>query len=111
MNPSINLLERLLTQGRQLVFMGRYVEARKRLDKLLALPDVPEHQRIEAHQLLGDIHLDSQCYRKARRHLVAAPVARQEANGQAVEFGKQQRVGGRAPGRGDLLPPELLKRR
>jgi tetratricopeptide (TPR) repeat protein len=72
MNPSINLLERLLTQGRQLVFMGRYVEARRRLDKLLALPDVPEHQRIEAHQLLGDIHLDSQCYRKARRHLLAA---------------------------------------
>jgi tetratricopeptide (TPR) repeat protein len=72
MNSSINLLERLLSQGRRFFFMGRHVESRRRLEKLLALPDVPEHQRIEAHQLLADIHLDAQCYRKARRHLIAA---------------------------------------
>ena len=72
MNPSINLLDRLLSQGRRLLFMGRRIEARRRLEKLLALPEVSESQRIEAHQLLADIHLDVQCYRKARRHLVAA---------------------------------------
>ncbi len=72
MNPSINLLDRLLSQGRRLLFMGRRVEARRRLEKLLALPEVPNQQRVEAHQLLADIHLDNQCYRKSRRHLVAA---------------------------------------
>jgi tetratricopeptide (TPR) repeat protein len=72
MNPTVNLLDRLLAQGRRLVFMGRRAEARRRLDKLLAFPEVPAHQRVEAHQLLADIHLDAQSYRKARRHLVAA---------------------------------------
>lgn len=72
MNTTINLLDRLLTQGRRLVFMGRYVEARRRLDKLLAFPDVAVAQRVEAHLLLADIHVDGQCYRKARRHLLAA---------------------------------------
>ncbi len=72
MNPSINLLDRLLSQGRRLVFMGRFIEGRRRLEKLLAFPEVPAHQRIEAHQLLADVHIDSQCYRKARRHLLAA---------------------------------------
>src|SRR5271166_2654439 len=72
MNPSINLLEWLLSQGRRLVFVGRRVEARRRLEKLLALPEVPNHQRVEAHQLVADIHLDNQCYRKSRRHLIAA---------------------------------------
>lgn len=72
MNSSINLLDRLLTQGRRLVFMGRYGEARRPLEKLLALPEVPVQQRIEAHQLLGEIHTDNQCYRKARRQYLAA---------------------------------------
>jgi tetratricopeptide (TPR) repeat protein len=72
MNQTINLVDRLLSQGRQLAFMGRSVEARRRLDKLLAFPDVPVAQRVEAHQLLADIHIDGQCYRKARRHLLAA---------------------------------------
>ena len=72
MNPSINLLQRLLTQGRRLIYMGRLTEARRRLEKLLAFPEVSEQARVEAHQLLADIHLDNQCYRKARRHLVAA---------------------------------------
>jgi tetratricopeptide (TPR) repeat protein len=72
MNPSINLLDRLLSQGRQLLFMGRSVEARRRLNKLLGFPDVTVPQRVEAHRLLADIHVDGQCYRKARRHLLAA---------------------------------------
>jgi tetratricopeptide (TPR) repeat protein len=71
-NPTINLLDRLLSQGRRLNIMGRRVEARQRLDKLLAHTDAPAHQRVEAHQLLAEIHLDSQRYRKARRHLLAA---------------------------------------
>jgi tetratricopeptide (TPR) repeat protein len=72
MEPSVNLLDRLLTQGRHLLHLGRRVDARKRLEKLLAFPEVPLEQRIEAHQLLADIYLDAQCYRKARRHLLAA---------------------------------------
>ncbi|MCE9534456.1 MAG: hypothetical protein K8T89_25545 [Planctomycetes bacterium] len=72
MNPSINLLDRMLTRSRQMLDMGRRVEARRRLDKLLTFPDVPETIRIEAHRLLGEIHLDAQCFRRARRHLLAA---------------------------------------
>jgi Flp pilus assembly protein TadD len=72
MDTSINLLERLLAQGRRLLGMGRRGEARRHLEKLLALGGAPTHQRIEAHQLLGEIHVDAQRYRKARRHLVAA---------------------------------------
>ena len=72
MNPAINLFDRLLTQGRRLIFAGRMMEARRRLEKLLAFPEVPESVRIEAHQLLADIQLDNQCYRKSRRHLLAA---------------------------------------
>ena len=72
MNQSINLQDQLLSQGRRLLFLGRRADARRRLDKLLAFPEVPENQRVEAHQLLADIHLDVQCYRKARRHLLAA---------------------------------------
>jgi len=72
MNPAINLVDQLLKQGRHLSKMGRLGEARRRLDQLLALPEVPDPIRIEAHQLLGDIHLDAQCYRRARRHLVTA---------------------------------------
>ena len=36
---------------------------------------------------------------RRRRHLVAAAVARQEADRQSVELGEQDLVGGRAPGR------------
>jgi len=72
MTSSINLIDRLIAQSRRLVFMGRRVEARRRLDKLLAFPEVPADIRVEAHRLLAEIHLDSQCYRKARRHLLAA---------------------------------------
>jgi tetratricopeptide (TPR) repeat protein len=72
MNPSVNLLDRLLAQGQRLLNLGRRTDARRRLDKLLAFPDVPAELRLEAHHLLADIHHDNQCYRKARRHLLAA---------------------------------------
>lgn len=72
MNPSINLLERLLAQGRRLLDMGRRIDARRRLEKLLAFAEVTEAQRVEAHRMLGEIYADAQCFRKARRHLVAA---------------------------------------
>ncbi len=72
MEPSINLLDRLMAQSQRLLEMGRRVDARRRLDKLLAIPDAPPALRVEAHRLLADIHLDNQSYRKARRHLLAA---------------------------------------
>jgi tetratricopeptide (TPR) repeat protein len=72
MNPSLNLLDRLLTQARHLLVLGRRLEARRRLEKLLAFPDVPVTERIEARRLLADLQIDNQNYRKARRHLTAA---------------------------------------
>jgi len=72
MNAAINLIDHLMSQSRRLVYMGRRVEARRRLDKVLAFPEVSANLRVEAHRLLAEIHLDSQCYRKARRHLLAA---------------------------------------
>jgi hypothetical protein len=46
--------------------MGRYVEARRRR-QAARVSEVPRKAR-RAH-LLADLHIDSQCYRKARRHL------------------------------------------
>src|SRR5262249_10408379 len=45
------------------------------------------------------------------RQLVAAAVPRKEANGQSLEFGKKQRIGGTAPRRGDLPPLDVLEPR
>jgi tetratricopeptide (TPR) repeat protein len=72
MGASINLLERLLSQGRRLLELGRRGDARRRLEKLLAFQEAPAEMRVEAHRLMADLHLDGQCYRKARRHLLAA---------------------------------------
>ncbi len=72
MNSSIDLLDRLLTQGRRLLQMGRRTDARRRLEKLLSFPDVETNARVEAHLMLADIYLDGEFYRKARRHLIAA---------------------------------------
>ncbi len=72
MDSLINLLENVLAQGRRLYQQGHFKEARRRLDKLLAYPEVPVSSRVEAHEILAEIYFELQCYRKARRHLLAA---------------------------------------
>jgi tetratricopeptide (TPR) repeat protein len=72
MSRTLNLVDILLTSGRNLVLMGRYTEALVPLTKLAGFRNLPEHVLQELHSLRADIHLQQQDYKEARRQLTAA---------------------------------------
>ena len=71
MDPIFSLVERQMIRGRKLIEFGRRIEAKNTLLQLLSYGEVPTHVREEAHYMLAELHLDSQRFRKARRHLTA----------------------------------------
>jgi tetratricopeptide (TPR) repeat protein len=69
---TISLHRHLLSRGRMSLDLGQRQDARKLLERLLALPNLPESSQAEAHRLLGEIELGWQRFRRARRHFAAA---------------------------------------
>ena len=72
MSRTLNLVDVLLTSGRNLVMLGRYTEALVPLTKLAGFRNLPEHVLQELFSLKADIHLQQQDYKEARRQLAAA---------------------------------------
>ena len=72
MSRTLNLVDILLTSGRNLVLMGRFTEALAPLTKLAGFRNLPEHVLCELYSLRADIHLQQQDYTEARRQLTAA---------------------------------------
>ena len=72
MSMTLNLIDILLTTGRQLFTMGRFTEALTPLTKLSAFRKLPEPVREEIQSLLAEIYLQQKDYKNARRHLAAA---------------------------------------
>jgi tetratricopeptide (TPR) repeat protein len=76
MSRTLNLVDILLTSGRNLVFMGRFTEALVPLAKLAGFRKLPEHVLHELYSLCADIHVQQQNYKEARRQLTAAILLR-----------------------------------
>jgi len=76
MSKTLNLVEILLTTGRNLVTMGRFTEALVTLNRLAEFRKLPGHVLEELHSLRADIHLQQQNYPEARRCLTAALAAK-----------------------------------
>jgi tetratricopeptide (TPR) repeat protein len=72
MSRTLNLVDILLTTGRNLAAMGRFTEALEPLNKLSGFRSLPEQVCEELQSLLADIHLQQRNYVQARRHLAAA---------------------------------------
>jgi tetratricopeptide (TPR) repeat protein len=72
MSHTLNLVDILLTTGRNLMAMGRFTEALEPLTKLSGFRCLPDHVVEELQALLGDIYLQQRRYTQARRHLAAA---------------------------------------
>jgi tetratricopeptide (TPR) repeat protein len=72
MGKMLNLIDILLTTGRQLVLMGRFTEALQPLTKLSAFRNLPEEALVELQSLLAEIALQQKNFKSARRHLTAA---------------------------------------
>ena len=72
MSRTLNLVDILLTSGRNLVMMGRFTEALVPLTKLAQFRNLPEYVLQELLALRADIHLQQQDYKEARRQLAAA---------------------------------------
>lgn len=72
MSKTLNLIDILLTTGRQLFTMGRFTEALTPLTKLSAFRKLPDQVREEIQSLLAEIYLQQKDYKNARRHLSAA---------------------------------------
>ena len=76
MSRMLNLVDVLLTTGRQLFLMGRFTEAIEPLTKLTGFRQLPDDAAHEVQSLLGEIHLQQKKYSQARRHLTAALAVR-----------------------------------
>ncbi len=72
MSRTLNLVDILLTTGRNLVTMGRFTEALVPLTKLAGFRKLPEYVLEELYSLRADIHIQRQNYKEARRQLTAA---------------------------------------
>lgn len=72
MNRTLNLIDILLTSGRNLFLMGRFTEALAALTKLAGFRKLPRPTLEELQALLAEIHLQQKNYKDARRHLTAA---------------------------------------
>lgn len=72
MSRTLNLIDILLTSGRQLFYMGRYTEALTPLLKLREFRKLPREANEELQSQLAEIYLQQKKYKDARRHLAAA---------------------------------------
>ncbi|MBI3408114.1 MAG: tetratricopeptide repeat protein [Planctomycetes bacterium] len=72
MSMKLNLVDTLLNRGRNLKRHGLLHDAAGVLQKLLAFRDLPIETGQEARSLLGEIALERNEYKAARRHLAAA---------------------------------------
>jgi tetratricopeptide (TPR) repeat protein len=72
MSRTLNLIDILLTTGRQLFLMGRFTEALEPLTKLCGFAKLPDHVNEELQSLTAEIALQQKRYKDARRHLAAA---------------------------------------
>jgi tetratricopeptide (TPR) repeat protein len=70
MSELINLAESLFLQGQHLYQVGRKGDARRILDRLTQLSNLPTPRNVNAWRLLGELHLEAHRYRKARRALM-----------------------------------------
>jgi Flp pilus assembly protein TadD len=68
LNSSIHVADHLLSTGRHLHEIGRNVDARRHLERLLSTSEITPHHRAEAHSLLGEIEFGLGRFRQARRH-------------------------------------------
>ncbi len=72
MSRTLNLIDILLTTGRNLTLVGRFTEALEPLTRLAEFRQLPEHVLEELHSLRADIHFQLKNFPEARRHLTAA---------------------------------------
>jgi tetratricopeptide (TPR) repeat protein len=72
MSRTLNLIDILLTAARHFFQVGRFTEALDPLAKLTGFRQLPDHVMEEVQALLGEIHLQQEKYKQARRHLTAA---------------------------------------
>lgn len=72
MSTTLTLFECLFASGVRLADLGRTRDARITFQRLLKFAHLPERIAREAHRRLGELHLDAERYRSARRHLRAA---------------------------------------
>lgn len=72
MSKTLNLVDILLTTGRNLVLMGRFTEALVPLTKLAGFRNLPLHVLNEVYALTADVHIQQENYKDARRQLAAA---------------------------------------
>ncbi|MBI2807597.1 MAG: hypothetical protein HYX68_21665 [Planctomycetes bacterium] len=72
MSRTLNLIDILLTTGRQLFLMGRCIEALVPLTKLAGFRNLPKPAFEDLQALLAEVHLQLQNHKNARRHLTAA---------------------------------------
>lgn len=71
MSHTLNLVDHLLTRGRNFHTIGRDHDAQQALHRLAGLPDVPAEVHEETLCRLAEILLAQGRYTKARRHLTA----------------------------------------
>jgi tetratricopeptide (TPR) repeat protein len=76
MSRTLNLVDILLTTGRHLFLMGRFTEALAPLTRLSGFRQLPDEVTEEIQSLLGEIYLQQEKYKEARRHLTAAIAVR-----------------------------------
>ena len=71
MGRTLNLLEAVVTRARQLHELGRADDALSLLRRHANPPTLPAPIAAEAHHLMGELCLDLQHHRRARKHLSA----------------------------------------
>jgi tetratricopeptide (TPR) repeat protein len=79
MSMTLNLVERLASQGRKYQQLGLEQEAAQCWTRLSGLAGLPAELAREAQSCLGEFHLQRRRYTRARRHLSAA-LAQQPGN-------------------------------
>jgi tetratricopeptide (TPR) repeat protein len=72
MSTTLNLADRLLSLARTYHDLGRTHDAQRILARLSAFRELPPPVAEETQARLAEIHLDSQRFSRARRHLTAA---------------------------------------
>lgn len=72
MTESIRLADHVFLRARRLLHVGQTAEARRLLRRLATQDDLRGTLRAAAHQLLGQLDLSAERFRRARGHLAAA---------------------------------------
>jgi tetratricopeptide (TPR) repeat protein len=98
MEPTLNLVEHLLSTGRRLQELGRIGDALRVLKRLASFRQLPEEAAEETQVRLGELHLKRRRFRLARRHLTAA--LRHQPD--EARYHQLMAVSCLAEGRGDL---------